>query len=144
MVLASSVDRADLWEGLTARRTYATTGPRFWMDFSVDGSLMGASMSSTDSALAAEIEVHVGLPLRRVELFGVQSGDPTMAYQTLWFDEPSGESLSTVVPIPRPEDAAAEGTEWLYYVRALAGEADVPLLELEAAWSSPVWVRWGP
>lgn len=144
MVLASSVDRADLWEGLSARRTYATTGPRFWMDFSVEGSPMGSSMSSTDSALAAEIAVHVGLPLRRVELFGVQSGDPTMPYQTLWFEEPSGETLTTVVPIPRPADADAEGTEWLYYVRALAGEADVPLLELEAAWSSPVWVQWGP
>ena len=144
VVLAPSVDRSDLWEGLTARRTYATSGPRFWMDFRVDGAPMGSSMSSTAAALGAEIAVHVGLPIQRVELFGVQVGDPTMAYETLWIEEPNGETLSTTVPIPRPEGADAEGTEWLYYVRALAGEEGVPLLELEAAWSSPVWVQWGP
>jgi hypothetical protein len=94
--------------------------------------------------LSSEATVHVGLPIRRVELFGVRVGDATMPYQTLWSEDPMEESWSRTIPIPRPTTLNPDGEEWLYYVRALAGEEGVPFLESEAAWSSPIWVTWVP
>jgi hypothetical protein len=144
VVLAPSTDRHDLWEGLSARRTYGTTGPRFWLDFTIEGVAMGDTLTADVHTLSSEATVHVGLPIRRVELFGVRVGDATMPYQTLWSEDPMEESWSRAIPIPRPTTLNPDGEEWLYYVRALAGEEGVPFLESEAAWSSPIWVTWVP
>ena len=46
-VLASTNDREHLWQGLTGRATYATTGTQIYLDFASDGHVMGSEYQST-------------------------------------------------------------------------------------------------
>jgi hypothetical protein len=60
--------RADLWQALAARRTYATTGERILLSFEADGARFGDNVRST-GAPRFTIEVEGTAPLRSMELF---------------------------------------------------------------------------
>lgn len=65
--LSSSRTREAIWEALKARRTYATTGVRIFLDVAANGHTMGSAFSTSGPV---ELSVHaVGTaPLWRVEL----------------------------------------------------------------------------
>ena len=52
-VLSRGLDRASIIEAITARRTYALTGDRILVDFSVEGSPMGGTIEAGRAAEAA-------------------------------------------------------------------------------------------
>ena len=66
-VHAEDLTRAGIWEALTARRCYATSGERIGLWFEVDGQPMGSGLTTADCPLAA-IEVEGTAPLESVEL----------------------------------------------------------------------------
>lgn len=66
-VYARSLDREGLWEALSARRCYATTGPRMHIAFELDGHPMGEEYESR-AAPTARIAVNGTTALERIDL----------------------------------------------------------------------------
>ena len=66
-VYAEELTRTGIWEALTARRCYATSGERIGLWFEVDGQPMG-SMFTTSGFPEARIKVEGTAPLESVEL----------------------------------------------------------------------------
>lgn len=145
VVLASSRDRAGIFDALGARRTYATTGVRAWLDFRVGGWPMGSSISVRGPGpISAGIDVMAGMTITRLEVWGAQAGNPFVPYQLLRSETPNAETWTGTLALQNP--LPADGfwpQEWLYYVRVFLetpgaedGQAD------DVVWSSPVWVTW--
>jgi hypothetical protein len=71
-VLSERLDRSAILDAIRARRTYALTGDRIEVDFTVDGALMGASIAA-GRQVAAEYDVRARDELDVVEV--VQNGE---------------------------------------------------------------------
>jgi hypothetical protein len=145
VVLASSRDRAGIFDALGARRTYATTGVRAWLDFKVGGRAMGTAFNFRGPGpIAAEVDVMAGMTITRVEVWGAQAGNPFVPWQKLLSVAPSAETWTGSVALQNPLPVGGFWPqEWLYYVRVFLetpgaedGQAD------DLVWSSPVWVTW--
>lgn len=145
VVLAASRDRGGIFDALGARRTYATTGVRVWLDFTVAGSPMGSSIAVRSAGpISAVVDLMAGMTITRLEVWGVQAGNPFVPYRLLLSATPLAETWTGTLALQNPVPVGAFWPqEWLYYVRAFLetpgaedGEPD------DAVWSSPVWVTW--
>jgi hypothetical protein len=125
VVLADGLSREAVFEALYARRCYATTGPKIWLDFTVDGARMGSDLRRPEGAhLEVAARVEGTAPLTSVELVAFEDGD----FKTIANAEPDGgrlgASLFARVAFLRPI---------LLYLRVRQADG-------EWAWSSPIWV----
>jgi hypothetical protein len=122
-VLAESRSQADIWDGLDARRTYATTGARIHCLFEVAGTLMGgeaARLGPPDESVPARIRLYGTDVIDRVEV--ISDG------AVVWSDNPQRlDAVYDDVRVP----AASEST--YYYLRARQQDGNM-------VWASPVWV----
>jgi hypothetical protein len=145
VAVAASRDRGGIFDALGARRTYATTGVRAWLDFRVDGASMGSSIvRRAVDEVTATVDLMAGMTITRVEVWGAQAGNPFAPYRLLFTDAPAAETYAGAVVLQNPVPARGVlRQEWLYYVRAFletpGAEDGVPD---DAVWSSPVWVTW--
>ncbi len=114
------LDRKPLIKALRDRRTYATSGPRILLDFSVSGIAMGGE-GTTDRALC-RLTVHAVDELDYVDI--VKDGE------VAWKRELQGLDAEDV----QWEDSAPVHDEHFYYARVRQKNG-------EMAWSSPVWVQ---
>jgi hypothetical protein len=83
--LTTGPTRADIWNALINRRTYATTGARMWLDFQVDGHLMGEALGCWALSDPFSISIDVigeGADLSYVRLFRFQAGGSWQVYDT--------------------------------------------------------------
>jgi mycothiol synthase len=71
-VWAESLTRRSIFEALWARRTYALTGARIVLEFSVNGSPMGSEIPPADEAQTV-VEAHAPRDLAKVEI--MRNGD---------------------------------------------------------------------
>jgi Protein of unknown function (DUF3604) len=119
--LLPELDRGSLLGALRQRRTYATTGARILLDFSVGGLGMGAS-GAVDKA-ECRATVHAPAPIARVEI--IKDG------QVVYGEEPEGldAEIAWTDPVERT-------CEHYYYLRVIQHDG-------QQAWSSPVWVSPG-
>lgn len=128
-VRASALTRDGIFDALHGRRTWATTGQRILLDFSVDGTPMG-SRGELQGPASFELSVLGTDTLEWVDVLR-------------WLP---GEERFTVIETLRPEadrlqwtgEDATEASEAIYYVR-VRQEAKVRGRAV-MAWSSPVWV----
>ena len=111
---------------LRARQTYATSGIRACVDFSVNGHPMGTEFAIPSPAEARRLKLAVAAPERLAKLEVIRNGDAIadLADGNWWVEA----EIEDVDPIP---DGA------FYYVRATTERTDF-------AWSSPVWVDIAP
>jgi uncharacterized protein DUF3604 len=132
VVLAEENTRDAIWGALHARRCYATTGARIYLDVTVADTPMGGDVSTQGG-----VEIHVRAAgtraLDRVEIVRGTAGVYTVEH-TARIDGDVAEF--------RWEDASAPGDDSLYYVRVF--EQARPWGGAEMAWSSPVWVKRTP
>lgn len=132
--------RDGVFDALRSRRTYATTGVRAWMDLAavVDGEPVPMG-TEVEGACAVVLHAEVGAALRVRELVVVGAPVvPGAAFEVLGRAAPDAEVAELgVAAAPDP------GATWLYYARALLGPVDPGTPATDAAWTSPVWVRWG-
>jgi hypothetical protein len=143
VVLAASRDRGGIYDALTARATYATSGIRAWLDYNVDGSPMGSQIARASGATAtANIALMAGLDIATVELFSVQVGATTPTYTTVSTSMPNAETFKLAVPLTNPVAVGGGTQEWLYYVRAYLKAPSSTFDADEAVWSSPIWISW--
>lgn len=113
------LDRPDLIRALRNRRTYATTGARILLDFTVAGHPMGAAGKA--SQVECRVSVHACDDIQSVEI--VRDGEVVSSH------EPGSMDASIVWqdPVPTTE-------EHYYYVRVIQTDGQM-------AWASPVWVQ---
>ena len=120
-VLAPRLTREDIWDGMYARRCYATTGQRILMDFAVNEAGMG---SETFVKAGAELKAHLRAnacdAVERIEI--VSEGKVVDAIDGQGTDMEATRSLGRF-----------EGTGRYYYVRLTQKNG-------HRAWTSPVWV----
>ncbi|MFT5460162.1 MAG: hypothetical protein ACI9K2_006679, partial [Myxococcota bacterium] len=142
VLLVREDGRDGLWEALRARRTYATTGHRGWLDLTIASAPMGSAISADLPSLEVDLATYVGLELARVEVWTARVGDPDWPWTAPYAAAPTGQTHEASFTLPNPVDRGAAPGEWVYYLRVLARWGDEPLDQAEAMWSSPIWVRW--
>ena len=121
-VFAEELTRESIYEALKARRTYATTGERIYLNFIVDGALMGSEIEKKQGqTIEGSIEAFGTRPFRSVEL--IQDG---IVIKTIITDSDS-VNYSWNITVP------AHGKSLFIYVR-------VEQVDGNMAWSSPIWV----
>ncbi len=139
VVLASDRSRDGVFDGLRARRSYATSGVRAWLDFTLAGAAMGEAIATSAATASGHVELYAGLDIQRLEVWAAPVGQSGAAYQLVHDAAPGGESYAADFSVDQP----AAGGEWLYYVRAfLHTPGDSPDHAHDAVWSSPIWIRW--
>jgi hypothetical protein len=121
-VRAEELSRAGLFMAMKARRTYATSGIRAYVDFSVNGHDMGTEFTLASGTEPRRLKIAAAAPERIVKLEVIRNGDLlTDVADGHWFVE---VEVTDADPIP---DRA------FYYLRVTTERMDF-------AWSSPVWV----
>ena len=121
-IVAEENTRAAVLGALRARRTYATSGERILLRFTVDGAPMGGDIPARepDAAHQALVQVLGTAPLARVDL--VRSGEVVGQFRDL-----EGSEALVSFEIPR-----LEAGEYVY-VRVVQQDGGL-------AWSSPIFV----
>lgn len=122
-VYAPELTREAIFDALKARRTYATTGVRMILEFSVNGVPMGGELTLDDASTERVIRIHA-------------IGEDEIAYMKI---VKNNEDL-IIRPCSRDEEyfeyvdtTPARDGDW-YYVRVVQDDE-------ETGWSSPVWVN---
>jgi len=119
-IWAPALTREAIFDALSARRCYATTGARLILDVRVNGAPMGSELAGAAGApVALSVRVYGTERLTRVEVFR-RSG---LAYTV----EPASESFEFDF-----ECAPGEPGDYLYVT--------AEQIDGHRAWSSPVWL----
>lgn len=124
-VVADDLSRASLWEAMNARRTYAVTGARILLEFSVGGVPMGGEVSLGDSdtlSLTGSVVGTDAIDFAQIVKFDGQ------AYSVLHQQQGDGAQQ---LELSLDDDDARAGQ--LYYLRVRQRDGHY-------AWASPVWV----
>ena len=134
VALSEENNREQLWDALENRRTYATTGTRIYIEFTVNGSPMGSEITALDAPLISG-KVGGTNKLETIEVVKYEDG----AYRTVYRSSPEAETTEFSI-----EDKSFDST-CFYYLR-VSQVSEVPgrlwtFPTNEMAWSSPVWVE---
>lgn len=132
-VVATANDRERIWQSLTARATYATTGTQIYVDFEADGHVMGSEYR-TNAAPRFTARVAGTNRLATVEIVRLAGG----VYTTVHRVAPEGETTAFSWTDSTFTDAA------MYYLRVRQVDEYPGRLyshsTAEMAWSSPIWI----
>jgi hypothetical protein len=118
-VYSKGVDRDSVFEGLTARRTFAATD-KIFLDFSIGKHLMGEDIvveGTPEMAVAVEGTTDVA----QVDI--IKNG------KTVYTTNPNQRSVKFSF-----RDAEYKGEDAYYYARVIQKDKNM-------AWASPIWVR---
>ncbi len=116
------ISRKGILEALRARRCYGTTGDKIFVDFRIDGRLMGEeTVSSGNPRITAEVRG----TSRLVEAVVFRNNDALLRKGESDFES------SNVLRLDFTDDAFSEDS--YYYLRIMQNNNEI-------AWSSPIWV----
>jgi hypothetical protein len=126
-IFSEELSREGVLEALRARRTYATNGPRVWLEVSIDNHPMGSTLVAKSDADASTQTLRIRVighgPISRIDI--VRSGSiSAIDISSL----PSEERLEWSLERKIPRLAAGE----FHYVRVVFQSGGV-------AWSSPIY-----
>ena len=131
-VFAEELTREGIFDALRERRSYATTGERILLDFSVDGAGMGQSAKrKKGDRLPVKLKVWgTGLLLRVEILRYARDGDDS--FVAILSEAPRPESME--FDCEMEEEFAGNS---IYYARVTQEPIEWPAM----AWTSPVWIE---
>ena len=134
VALSAANNREQLWDALETRRTYATTGTRIYVDFTVNDCHMGSEIKSEKSPVIIGKVAGTNM-LETVEVVKYVNGN----YNTIYKSSPDSEITEFEF-----EDENFD-SDCFYYLRVTQVD-EVPgrlwaFPTKEKAWSSPVWVE---
>ncbi|MFO8082233.1 MAG: DUF3604 domain-containing protein [Armatimonadota bacterium] len=124
-VYAPELTREAIFDALQARRTYATTGVRMILEFSVNDVPMGGELDLDDPETERVIRIHA-IGEGPIEYMKIVKNNEDLMVRECSGEEEYFEFVDT--------DPAEDG-DW-YYVRVVQEDE-------ETGWSSPVWVNVG-
>ncbi|MGH9470370.1 MAG: DUF3604 domain-containing protein [Terriglobia bacterium] len=129
-VTATGLTREEIFDALYHRRTYATTGMKILLEFSINGESMGGIVQAADSP-RIEIEAHGTDAIEFIELLRYsKSGGAFAVIRTLF---PEGADFTwTGTDTQFKEDS-------IYYVRLR--QVRLVRTRVAMAWSSPIWLK---
>jgi hypothetical protein len=126
-VFAPELTRESIFDALKARRCYATSGARIYLDFRLDGSIMGTEIKAERGAkLPYQITVAGTDRISRIELVANGAEELIWAYDGTDYVKLHGTVFRDLSEAEIPKD------RWVY-VR-------VTQVDRHMAWSSPIWV----
>lgn len=114
-VLAPNLTRNALWNAMTRRRIYGTTGPRIQLWFTVDGQPMGSEISGATAPQIVVLAVGDGAAISQIQVIK------------------DNATVHTCTSSPCTYTDSAFTAAAVYRVRAIQTGGDM-------AWSSPIWV----
>jgi len=117
-VFAPNLTREAVYDALYARKCYATTGARIYLDFTVDGKPMGSDIENASGIFKYKITVLGTDNIASVEL--VRTGKNETIYE-------SGETRSVFL------EGEIRDSGWAY-IKVIQTDRNM-------AWSSPVWLE---
>ena len=134
VVLSQENNREQLWEALENRRTYATTGTRIYIDFTVNGHPMGSEIISEDAPVITG-KIGGTNKLEIVQVVKYENGE----YSIIYNNSPDSEIAEFQF-----EDHNFD-SDCFYYLR-VTQVSEVPgrlwtYPTNDMTWSSPVWVE---
>jgi len=134
VALSEKNNREQLWDALENRRTYATTGTRIYIDFTVNGYPMGSEIKSLNAPVISG-KVGGTNKLETIEVVKYENGE----YSTIYRSSPDFELTEFSI-----EDKNFN-SDCFYYLR-VSQVSEVPgrlwsFPTNEMAWSSPIWVE---
>lgn len=136
-VLAEENTRENVFDALFNRRTYATTGQRMVLDFTINGHPMGSTISSSNPPrldLRVVGAQHVGF----VEIIKLdRESEQYTTLRRINVDRENGHGGSQRVVDVSVTDSGFDG-DAMYYAR-VTGEGTVRGRPVRG-WSSPIWV----
>ena len=118
--LMPCLKRKELIRGLRERKTYATTGPRILVDFSVSNASMGDECRVGGDAPTIKAVVHGVSQIARVEI--IRDGQTAQSIQG------DGRDMT----VEWVDSAVAPGRHW-YLLKVIQADQ-------EMAWTSPIWI----
>jgi hypothetical protein len=124
VLLDGPLTRENVWQALKARRNYATAGEKYYLEFSINGSPMGSTVTIHEPPLIS---------------FEVRSYDILYAYilrnnKELFVSGKIGGARTGYKGLQ--DETIAPGKNF-YYLRVVYKDGTV-------AWSSPIWVTYEP
>ncbi len=122
-VYAPELTREAIFDALVNRRTYATTGVRMILEFSVNGVMMGGELDLDDPEAERVIRIHA-IGEGPIEHMKIVKNNEDLVVRECSGEEEYFEFVDV--------DPAEDG-DW-YYVRVVQEDE-------ETGWSSPVWVN---
>lgn len=128
-VYAPSLSRQNVFDAIRNRQTYATTGDRIILGFSINGKAMG---SVIEAASELNLQIHaVGTaPIKKIEL--MKFDQLSKQWSTALSEKPGSDTADLTRKL------ASSGPA-IYYVRLEEdGETNGRAIR---AWSSPIWVK---
>jgi hypothetical protein len=134
VTLSKENNRDQLWEALENRRTYATTGTRIYLDFTINGHPMGSEITSENVPVIAA-KVGGTNKLEAVQVVKYSNGE----YSIIYNNAPDSEIAEYQF-----EDQDFDSDSF-YYLR-VTQVSEVPgrlwtYPTNDMAWSSPIWVE---
>lgn len=129
-IRATALTRNEIFQGLYDRHTYATTGAKIILHFSVNETPMGQT-AKLDGAAKIQIRAHGTDTIDFVELLRLLPGEEGFSVIQRW--EPGTLDFETAFE----DSAAAQGA--IYYTRLRQNK--LVHKRVAMAWSSPVWVK---
>ncbi len=132
VVLAEENSREAIFDALEHRRCYATTGPRIYLDLTLDGHLMGEELEITrGETVTISLAVGGSDELEEVSILKLEN----KVFKPLLQVDPDGPSFQETI-----QDTPSSDT--LYYLRMRQEKRtlDGNTVPGAAAFSSPIWV----
>jgi len=137
-VWASEKSRTSIWDAMWQRRTYATTGARIIVRFTLDGHHMGSILKLSDAPLLGarrrvDVEVHGTADIDKVEI--VRNNQDAYTQTGGGLDVAfTWEDLDELSSINLPPARWSEKPFTFYYVRVTQQDG-------EMVWASPIWIE---
>ena len=126
--------RDKIWGGLTHRRTYATTGEKIYLRFSINGSPMGEELFvSGQTDLQIKVKVAVSSNIKKVRLYKMykNNADDDYEFECIFKEDKVGWEYT--IQFVRTVDIPAD-VWWMFYVWVKTDNS-------QGAWSSPIWIK---
>ena len=151
-VLSESLTRENVYEAIKNRRTYATSGVKILLDFSINDHVMGSefSVSSKDS-LKIHLSVNGTAPIDHIEI--VKNTEDYFAIIRLQQVSGTSKGVFMVYDPAKPQTGKRIETNDLTNININLVEKNLLSKETSyylrvtqtdghQAWSSPIWVNW--
>ena len=124
-IWAKELTREAIWEALQARRTFATTGARIFIDFRINEQLMGSTLNTSGNDQC----IWTIRGTEKIESLEIVTNDNKAIYTETGINSDEIKGNFTIMPAEENQ-----GKTTFYYLR-------IKQADNNWAWTSPIWIN---